>query len=141
MPRAAQPATVGASISLDDAGPAGRFEAAAQSRRLFRQGKGTDKGTIKGALIAEIGAANDRRPAAELIGVFRLERPERSLSLALAALGCDLNGIAVAARGRRRRSRHGAGARHSHRRACRWPCSYPRSLGRWRTALATGNDG
>ena len=41
--------------------------------------QGTHKSTIVGARGAEIGATNDRLAAAELVGVFCLQRPETQL--------------------------------------------------------------
>ena len=45
-------------------------------RRLFRRGKGADQSTVIDALGAEIGAADDRCVAAELVREFGLQRPE-----------------------------------------------------------------
>ena len=48
------------------------------------------------ALCAEIRAANDQLAAAKLVGVFRLQRGERGLSIAFAALRRNLNRITTA---------------------------------------------
>ena len=84
------------SILLDDAiAPCG-FQSATHLCRLFRRRKWTDKSPIIDPRSAEIGTANDRLAAAKLAGVFRLQRPKRSLSPAFAALRGNLNSIAAA---------------------------------------------
>ena len=63
--------------------------------RLFCRSQGTHKSTIVAARDAEIGAANDGVAAAKLDGVFRLQRPKRSLSAAFTALRRNLNRVAT----------------------------------------------
>ena len=84
------------SISLDDAIAAGSFQSTAQPCRLLHRRKGTDKNSIVDALCAEIHAANDWLAAAKQVRVFNLQRLERSLSIAFAALRRNLNHIAAA---------------------------------------------
>ena len=84
------------SIFLDDAIAACGFQSATHLCRLFRRRKGTDKSPIVDPRSAEIGTANDRLAAAKLAGVFRLQRPKRSLSPAFTALRGNLNRIATA---------------------------------------------
>ena len=88
--------SLGTSISLDDAIAACSFQPAAQPCCLFCRCEGTHKSSIVGARSAEIGAANDRLSAAKLVGVFRLQRPKRSVSPAFTALRGNLNSIAAA---------------------------------------------
>src|SRR5271154_1778033 len=95
-PRPAQGSSAQASISLGDAGAAGGLEVVAKPSRLLRGGERTDQGAIVGALGAQIGAANDRLMAAELIGKFGPKLPERGLGLGFGALRCDLHGVATA---------------------------------------------
>jgi hypothetical protein len=81
---------------LNDAIAAGSFKPAAQPCCLLNRRKGTDKNSIVGALRTEIRAANDQLAAAKLVGVFRLQRRERGLSIAFVALRRNLNRITTA---------------------------------------------
>ena len=62
---------------------------------MFHRRKGPYQGAIIDAFVAEVGAANNRLLAAELIGKLGLERPERRMGFCLAALGRDLDRIAA----------------------------------------------
>src|SRR5579859_6036941 len=73
-------------ISLDDALAAGGLEAAAELRRFVRRAKRTDHGPVVDALVAEIGALDDRRARAEHRRELALQRLERRLRVGFALL-------------------------------------------------------
>ena len=73
----------------------------AEAAGLIRRGEWTHHCAKKDALGAEVGAADDRRTAAEQVRIFGLQAAERGLRFLFATLRRNLNGIAAACRYRR----------------------------------------
>ncbi len=73
-------------IPLDDALPAGSFQAAAQLRRFIRGPERTDHGTVINAPVAKVGTLDQRRAGSEHRRILALQGPERGLRVGLAAL-------------------------------------------------------
>jgi len=89
------------SILLYEAAAAGGFQIRAQFCGLICRGEWTHHSAKEDALGAEVGAADDRRTAAEQVRIFGLQAAERGLRFLFATLRRNLNGIAAACRYRR----------------------------------------
>src|SRR5262245_47986998 len=99
-------------IALHDALAAGVFQLAAHISGFGQVGERPNHGAVIDALVAEIGAADDRLPGSQHIREFCLQSAERSLRVGLTALRRHLNveaAIAVARSYRTRGRRRGGG--------------------------------
>src|SRR5690349_14115750 len=83
------------SILLDYALAAGSLEAVAEMAGFARGAKRPDERAIEHAFGAEIGTLDDRRAIAKRARIFCLQRTERGLRFALAALRRELHDVAA----------------------------------------------
>src|SRR6266702_2150288 len=88
-------------IPLDDALSAGGFQIAAELGGLFGRAERPDHGTVVDALVAQIGALDDRRTRSQYARELILERPVGGLGVGLVLLRRYLHQISAAGRGRR----------------------------------------
>src|SRR6185295_13009258 len=88
-------------IPLDEALSAGRFQAAADLRRLLGRAEGAGEGAVIDALFAEIDAFHQRRVRPQHARELALQRAIGSLRVGLVLLRGDLNQIAATGRGSR----------------------------------------
>src|SRR5215211_6373035 len=84
-------------IPLDDALPAGRFEAAAKLRGFVGRAERTYHGAIKNALVAEVGTFDQRRARSQHRRELALKGPVGSLGVGFVPLRGDLNHVPAAA--------------------------------------------
>src|ERR1700730_14304003 len=84
-------------IPLDDALPAGSFQVAAELLGLVRCPERANHGAVIDALVAEIGALDDRRTRCQHGWVFALQGPIGGLRVGLVLLRGDLDQVSAAA--------------------------------------------
>src|SRR5229473_4141792 len=107
-------------IPLDDALPTGSLQVAAELRRFIGRAERTDHGAVVDALVAEVGALDQRRARSQHRWELALQRPIGGLGVVLVFLRGDLNQVSAATRrglhragrcypGSRIRSRRGLG--------------------------------
>src|ERR1700686_3088010 len=80
-------------ILLDDALSASRLQAAAELRRFIGGSERTDHGTVIDALVAEVGAFDQRASRSQHRRELALQRPVGGLGVGLVPLRGDLNQI------------------------------------------------
>src|SRR3954468_7703240 len=83
-------------IPLDDALSAGGFQVAAELRGLVRRTERPDHGAVIDALVAEIGALDQRRAGTQHRRELALQGPERRLRVRLGFLRRNLDHVSAA---------------------------------------------
>src|SRR5712672_3914867 len=110
-PRAAQGSGKRPLIPLDDALPAGGFQAAAELRRFIGGPERTYHGAVVDALLAEVGALDQRRARSQHGGELALQGPKGGLCVGLVFLRGDLNQVSAAPSTATWRGLYGVGGR------------------------------
>src|SRR5258708_11074002 len=87
-------------IPLDDALPAGGFQAAAELRGFVGRSERPHHGAVIDPFVAEIGTLDHRRARSEYRRELALQSPIGSLGVGLVLLRRDLNHVSAAACGR-----------------------------------------
>src|SRR5258708_8821871 len=87
-------------IPLDDALPAGGFQAAAELRGFVGRSERPHHGAVIDPFVAEIGTLDHRRARSEYRRELALQSPIGGLAVGLVLLRTDLNHVSPAASGR-----------------------------------------